>query len=109
MRMHSDEVVRLRLRLGDPYPEWVEACITSDNIWCLSEDDMPDPNRRRLLTQMVQMRVAGAPRPLRYLPSRHLRWAVPAVELYPGSEILDWRGRNASPRRTSNQHRVVFH
>ena len=107
MRMHADEMVRMRLKLGDPYPEWVEACITADNILRLSEEDMPYPNRRSLLAQMVQMRVAGHPRPNRYMPSRKLRWAAVALELYPGSEVLDWRGRGRSRVRPAPGRRRV--
>ena len=103
MELLEGEMARLRLALGEPYGN-VEACVTADNVWHLSREDMPSHFLRSLATQLVQLLCSGNEHK-GYLPNRYLVWAQTAINLYPGSEILEWRGQDR--QEFSEGRRVV--
>ena len=103
MEMMEGEVARLRLELGGVFGT-TEACVTADNIWRLSTENMQSSFARSTATHMVQLMCAGS-KHKGYLPNRKLVWAQTAINLFPGSSVLEWRGQDR--QEFSSGRRIV--
>ena len=99
MRLRRDEVAYLRLALTGEGGDMTRACVSSDNQWRIHPDDMDGDVLelwQDILHDLVDIETR---RDIGYQPVPRLKHAAAAQRLYPGSQLVTWRGKAAYERQ----------
>ena len=98
MRMHKNEVAYLELKLGEPYPDPVRACVTQENRWRIHEEDLPDQEFRELKERLLALDCLFNDDTI-YLPHPYLKWPTAIIQAHPGTKLVTWRGKKEYERQ----------
>ena len=99
MRLRENEVAYLRLVMDNESGDTVRACVSTDNQWRIHPDDLPE-DVIGIWQDILQSMVAiEASTQVGYMPVPRLRHAYAALSLYPGSQLVTWRGKAAYERQ----------